>query len=79
VTFPYYPPTVEFIPEPQTGWICPACQRGIAPFMPHCPFCAVKPPKAGGTTNFTSGCPRCGKKEAGVCSAGDCPNYGTRC
>lgn len=24
----------------QTGWQCPVCQRVMAPFMPHCSFCA---------------------------------------
>lgn len=34
---PVQPPAVTWN---VTGWKCPSCGAGVAPFMPYCPHCA---------------------------------------
>jgi hypothetical protein len=41
---PIYPTTTPVLPVnspgiPATGWICPCCGRGVAPWSPTCPMC----------------------------------------
>lgn len=39
----YYPWGLELSQPPQQGWLCPACGRGNAPFVPQC-SCIPAPP-----------------------------------
>lgn len=36
---PGTPPHPSYVPGPRTGWVCPRCGAGIAPWMPYCSFC----------------------------------------
>lgn len=45
-TFPT-PPVVFTPPSPmKTGWLCPACGKGNAPWIPYCHFCDKTPTPA---------------------------------
>ena len=75
ITFPMPP----FNPTPQ-GWQCPVCGAVYAPTTPACFRCVgTSPPPVTTGPRYPSGCPRCGKRERGVCSVGDCPNFGSIC
>ena len=33
---------IMFLNKKNIGWICPKCQRSLAPFLSSCPFCESK-------------------------------------